>query len=294
MGYRLVAVDVDGTLLRSDGTVSTRTRQALAQAVERGLTLVVATGRRRQRSLPITDQLELPHYLVCSQGAVTWRGEELLTHSHLPSANARSALEILREHDMACVVLGNALHEDDVWVFGNWRANPRLTRYVKGAVAGTVPTIREFSDEALIHDPIQLITMDEIDRLEVLNEALTGHELPSPRPDPPAQPGPPQQFPLWRVIFSRNQFTTGGAIEVVGPTTSKAEALDQLGARLDIAPEEMVAFGDNINDVEMLRLVGVGIAMANGTDDAIAASKRRCPSNDEDGIAVALQELGII
>ena len=78
--------------------------------------------------------------------------------------------------------------------------------------------------------------MDTMERLERLDEALTGHRAPPPSEDPPAQEGPTESRPLWRVIFSKNQFTSGGAIEVVGPETSKAAALDTLGRRLGDRP----------------------------------------------------------
>ena len=71
--------------------------------------------------------------------------------------------------------------------------------------------------------------MDTMERLERLDEALTGHRAPPPQEDPPAQEGPTESRPLWRVIFSKNQFTSGGAIEVVGPGMSKAPPLTPWG-----------------------------------------------------------------
>jgi 5-amino-6-(5-phospho-D-ribitylamino)uracil phosphatase len=294
MDFKLIAVDVDGTLLRSDGNISDRTRQSLREAVDRGASLVVATGRRRRTALPIVERLALPHLLASSQGAVVWQQEDVLSHSHLPRASARIALDVIRESGMACVIFGNALREEVLWVAGDWRANERLAKYLQTGTSGSNSRLmREFSDEAFDHDPIQFIVFDTIERLEALNEALTGHAPPPPSPEPPAQPGPEASHPLWRVIFSRNQFTAGGAIEIVGPNTSKASALAFLCNHLGVTREQVVAFGDNINDVEMLEFAGLGIAMANGTDEAFHAADRIGPSNDEDGIAQVLEELGL-
>ncbi|MBI3970964.1 MAG: HAD family phosphatase, partial [Chloroflexi bacterium] len=213
--YKLIAVDVDGTLLRSNGTVSDRTKQALSTAIERGHHLAVATGRRRRTARLVLEQLDLPYFLVASQGAAVWNDDEILFHSHLPVPAAHGVLRILQEHDMAAAILGNALQEDVIWVAGDWQANRRLSAYL----SRNLQYVRPLENGALEHDPLELIVMDTMERLEQLNEALTGHPPPPPSPDAPAQPGPDECLPLWRVIFSRNQFTAGGAIEIVGPTT---------------------------------------------------------------------------
>ncbi|HEU5318582.1 MAG TPA: HAD family hydrolase [Chloroflexota bacterium] len=289
MPFRLVAVDVDGTLLRRDGTISERTRRALATAIERGAALAVATGRRRRTALPITRQLDLPHFLVASQGAVTWDGDEIVAHAHLPGQSARRALEIIGGLGMSAVMFANAAQPEAIWFAGDWRANQRLVAYaardpeLAREVVDT-PTL----DEALAHDPIQLIVFDSMERLEGLNEALTGHAPPPASLDPPAQ-----DARLWRVIFSRDQFVSGGAIEVVGPGTSKAAALQGLCERIGCMAADVIAFGDQVNDLEMLAFAGLGVCMANGTAEAKAAADRVCPSNEEDGIAAALEDVGL-
>ena len=284
MPFRLVAVDVDATLLRRDGTISPRTRRALGEAIENGLTLAIATGRRRRSAQPILERLALPHYLVASQGAVVWRNDEIVAHAHLPRESARGALEIIESLGMQAVMFANAAQPETIWVAGDWRANERLATYAQR----NRELIKDIVDEALEHDPIQIVVMDSMERLERLNEALTGHAPPPPSVDPPAQ-----DAPLWRVIFSKSQFTTGGAIEVVGPGTSKAAALESVCELIACTSHEVIAFGDQVNDLEMLAFAGLGVCMANGTPDAKAAADRVCPSNDEDGIAVTLEELGL-
>ena len=286
--YKLIAVDVDGTLLTSKGTISDRTRAALRRAVDGGALFAVATGRRRRTAEPIVAQLDLPHYLVSSQGAAIWQDGDLLEHSHLPAANARAALDVISSLDMAAVVLGNAQDEDALYTFGDWEANDRLAAYLNR----NRQFIRPLNGASLEHDPVELIVMDTMERLERLDVALTGHPTP-PAEDAPAEGGPSPVLPLWRVIFSRNQFTAGGAIEIVGPQTSKASALDRLCQRLGLTAAQVVAFGDNVNDVEMLAFAGMGVAMGNSTEDAIAVARRVAPSNDEDGIAVVLEQLGL-
>lgn len=288
--YKLIAVDVDGTLLTRDGRVSARTQTALGRAVEGGAALAVATGRRRRSALPIVERLGLRHYLVASQGAAVWQDGSLLAHSHLPGAAARTALEIIRAHGLVTIIFNNSLREEVIWVDGDWRTNERVTNYL---LRGNGVLMRELSPDALDHDPIQFVVMDTAERLERLNEALTGHLPPAPSVDPPVQEGPTEQAPLWRVIFSKNQFSSGSVIEVVGPDTSKASALAFLCSHLGIGAAQVIAFGDNVNDLEMLEFAGLGVAMGNGTLDAKAAADVIAPSNDEDGIAVVLEDLGL-
>jgi HAD superfamily hydrolase (TIGR01484 family) len=288
--YKLIAVDVDGTLLARDGRITPRTQAALRRAVEGGAALAVATGRRRRSALPIVERLGLPHYLVASQGAAVWQDGALLAHSHLPGAAAREALEVIRAHGLVTIIFNNSLREEVIWVDGDWRANQRVTNYL---LRGNGVLMRELSPEALDHDPIQFVVMDTLERLERLNEALTGHLPPPPSVDPPVQEGPTEQAPRWRVIFSKNQFSSGSVIEIVGPDTSKAAALAYLCGHLGIGASQVIAFGDNVNDLEMLEFAGLGVAMGNSTPDAKAAADVVAPSNDEDGIAVVLEELGL-
>jgi HAD superfamily hydrolase (TIGR01484 family) len=288
--YKLIAVDVDGTLLTSKGTIAERTRRALRAATERGIHIAVATGRRRRTAEPILEQLGVPHFLVASQGAAVWQNGQILFHSHLPAQNARMALDIVRQHGLTTIILGNALHEDQIWVDGDVRTNERIAAYL----SRNKQVVRDFSPEALEHDPIEFILMDSVERLESVDRALTGHVPPPPSEDPPAQAGLDGPGALWRVIFSRNQFTAGAAIEIVGPDTSKAAALAFLCARLGITPQQVIAFGDNVNDVEMLEFAGMGVAMGNATADARAVATRIAPSNDDDGIAVVLEEMRVV
>ncbi|MGI8424578.1 MAG: HAD family hydrolase [Chloroflexota bacterium] len=284
MPFKLLALDVDGTLLRSDGTISARTRESLSRALSNGVTLAIATGRRKRTAEPILQQLDLPHYLVASQGAVVWHDDQIVSHAHLPREGARRALQHIEALNMSAVMFANAHQPETIWITGSWQTNQRLEVYTQRHR----DLLRELTDDALDHDPIEIVVFDTMDRLEALSARLTGDAPSHLSAEPPDQNGP-----LWRVIFSRNQFTAGGAVEVVGPDTSKASGLQAVCNRIACTRDEVLAFGDNINDVEMLAFAGKGVCMANGTADARAAADSEAPSNDEDGIAVVLEELGL-
>jgi Cof subfamily protein (haloacid dehalogenase superfamily) len=272
--YALVAIDVDGTLLTSHGEVSPRTRAALASAVDAGATIVLATGRRLRSARPIAAMLAHPPLLLCSQGATLWRDGTLLYHQHMSVRAAEAVVDAARTCDMQTVVFGHAATPatvDLLYVDGDWQANERLRWYL----GRNVDCVRPYTPGCLADGPAQTFTLDATERLDRLHDALLRH---------------PDAAHLYRVIYSSTQFRVGGAIEVLHPQASKAAALAFLCAELDIGPENVIAFGDNVNDVEMLAFAGLGVAMANGSAEARAVAGLVAPSNDEDGVAAVLEQ----
>lgn len=307
---RLIVLDADGTLLTSDELITARTRAALAEAQARGVTVAIATGRRRSRTIGILEMLDLPGtYLVASQGTAVWRDPlgdvpQMIADFHLPASSARTVLDVVRAHDLALVMLGNAGLPDIVWHDGDLEAHPTMGRYVANNRHGARPLDE---DEAFLHDPTQFTILAPLGRLRDLRDDLTGRAVArdlvdrhAPRPGVLGNASRP-----WHVIFSRGQFTAGAALEVVGPETNKATGVRALADHLGIEMAHVAAFGDNINDAEVLGAVGLGVAMGNATPSARAGAwagitrrdgrahpiDRIAPSNDRDGIAWVLDHL---
>lgn len=307
---RLVVVDADGTLLTSDEGVTASTRAALSDAQSRGVAVAIATGRRRTRTQEVFERLGLDGvFLVSSQGTAVWRDPMgaspiLLADWHLAATTARDVRNAIRAHGLAYALLGNARQPDAVWHEGDLDAHPAIAAYV----ARNPLAARPFDQvESFRHDPTQFVVLAPLHRLRDLRDDLTGRavardtidRLPSCRPvlDGVSRP--------WHVIFSRGQFTAGAALEVVGPDTNKATGVSALAGHLGITMAQVAAFGDNVNDVEMLRAVGLGVAMGNATPAARAGAwhgitrrdghattfDRIAPSNDRDGIAWTLDYL---
>ena len=307
---RLIVLDADGTLLTSDEQVTARTRDALAEAQARGVAIAIATGRRRSRTIGILEMLALPGtYLVASQGTAVWHdplgdAPQMIADFHLPASSARTVLDVVRAHDLALVMLGNAGLPDIVWHDGDLEAHPTMGRYVANNRHGARPLDEA---EAFVHDPTQFTILAPLNRLRDLRDDLTGRAVArdlmdrhAPRPSVLGSAARP-----WHVIFSRGQFTAGAALEVVGPQTNKATGVRALAHHLGIEMAHVAAFGDNINDAEVLGAVGLGVAMGNATPSARAGAwagitrrdggastlDRIAPSNDRDGIAWVLEYL---
>lgn len=307
---RLIVLDADGTLLTSDEQITARTRGALAEAQARGVTIAIATGRRRSRTIGILEMLGLDGtYLVASQGTVVWHdplgdAPRMIADFHLPATSARTVLDVIRAHNLALVMLGNGSLPDIVWHDGDLEAHPTMGRYVANNRHGARPLD---DNEAFLHDPTQFTVLAALNRLRDLRDDLTGRavardlvDLHAPLPSVLGDAPRP-----WHVIFSRGQFTAGAALEVVGPNTNKANGVRALARHLSIPMAHVAAFGDNINDAEVLGAVGLGVAMGNATPSARAGAwagiarrdghahplDRVAPSNDRDGIAWVLDHL---
>ena len=296
--YHLLALDIDGTLLNSERVVTPRTRAAVLAARAAGMVVVIATGRgpRSARMVVAGMGLGEPLVLVATQGATVWDNGQLVLHQPLAAAAAQRVVELSLAAGVAALVVP-ALHRGDaMYLAGSTTATDRLWDYaqpvdrtirpiltaatdrLRGYAQRNGGNVRPYDPAALHDDPLAVYMMDDWRRLTAVNERLTG--------DPAAQD-------QWRVIFSRTALATTAAIEALHPSVSKGLALDVLCRRFGIGREHVLAFGDNVNDVEMLEFAGLGVAMANGSPEALAVADRITASNDEDGIAVVLEELGL-
>ena len=274
--YHLLALDIDGTLLNSERVITPRTRAAVRAARAAGMVVVIATGRGPRSARTVVAGLGLgdPLVLVATQGATVWDNGQLVLHQPLAATAARRVIEHSLAADVAALVVP-ALHRGDaMYLAGSTAATDRLRGYAERNGGN----VRPYDPAALHDDPLAVYMMDDWRRLTAVNERLTG--------DPAAQG-------RWRVIFSRTALATTAAIEVLHPRVSKGLALDVLCRRFGIESEHVLAFGDNVNDVEMLEFAGLGVAMANGSPESHAVADRITASNDEDGIAVVLEELGL-
>jgi hydroxymethylpyrimidine pyrophosphatase-like HAD family hydrolase len=272
--YRLIAIDVDGTLLDSSGRIGARTRAAVCAAAAAGCLIVLATGRRLRTAQPVAEALGCSPVLVCSQGATLWRNGRLLYHQHLSVLASRQVIEAHRACGVPVVVFGNAATDatrDIIFVDGDWGANPRLRAYIERNAVW----VRPYDEGCLTAGPVQTITLDHVERLRRLCEELERQ---------------PQARALYRVIYSVTQLAGGGAVEVLHPSVSKATALEFLCREVGISRHEVLAIGDNVNDVEMLQFAGLGVAVANASDEAKQAAQLVAPSNDEEGVALVLEE----
>lgn len=269
MGIRLIATDLDGTILRSDHrTVSDRTKAAFAAAREAGLAVVAISGRQPYSIGAIVADTALDGLTIGSNGSVAVDlRERSILFEELIDVDAQRALatRMLEAFPNARVVSvrdgGNSYVAQHGYV-GERDPGADTTRWLV--------THREtFLDEVLDAPSVKLVVRDPGATPEEL--LAVSRELAIPGVHP----------------------TISGApfLEVARSGVSKASALARVAAGLGIDASEVIAFGDNTNDVEMLTWAGTGVAMANATAPALAAADDVTLDNDADGVAVVIERL---
>jgi Cof subfamily protein (haloacid dehalogenase superfamily) len=257
---RLVATDLDGTLLRSDGTISARTVRALEAVRARGIPIVIVTARPPRTVRTLTRQIA-GGLAICGNGAILYdlAREAIVAQTRLSAAITHALIEELRAA-----------------IPGVTFAIEAGLRY--GEEPDYAPTERDPTDgELQIADALAL--GDEgVTKLIVRHPAWALDTL------------------LTRVealIGTRAAATHSGApfVEVAAPGVTKAAALATLCAQRGIAQDEVLACGDGLNDLPLLTWAGRGIAVANAHPAVLAAATAITATNDEDGVAAVLERV---
>jgi hypothetical protein len=269
--YRLLALDIDGTLLRTDKRLSSRTRGAVAAARAAGIRLVLVTGRRLPAARRVGELLgdELPT-LVLHNGALIVEADAVVRCLPLAAHTAREAIRIGKLSGADPVVHAGHAGEGLLLVEGVSPSNTLLAYYIDKSH----PDVRCVADltRALDDDPIQVMFGGGLDQMESLRAELAA--------------GLGARASVERTVYPA-QGT--GLLDVLAPGVGKAEALAWLRNRWGVAAAETLAIGDNWNDREMLEQAGCGMVMGNADPGLLALKLPVLPTNDEDGVAVALE-----
>lgn len=281
MAIRLLALDLDGTLLSPRGQISERNLNAIESARAAGVRVALVTGRRFRDSRPVALQLGLDVPLISHNGALTKHAETLQTVAvlPLPLAAAREALRI--GHQTGADALLSDDHEGlGLLVYDHLSGdNAALHRYIAWAtrVHGEEgrDAVRQVDslDNYLDHDPIHLAFSGRCEAMDQLEERLKSDMGSSVK--------------VLSTKYAEQDFTL---VDVVNPAASKGAGVAAAAAELSIDAGEIMAVGDNYNDLEMLLFAGTGVLMANAP-----LSLRDIPglhptaSNTEDGVALAIE-----
>lgn len=283
MAIRLLALDLDGTLLDSRGQISERNRLAIQNARERGVNVALVTGRRFRDSRPLALELGLDVPLISHNGALTKHAATLQTVSvlPLPLAPAREALRVGREAN------ADALLSDDheglgVLVYDHLRGeNTSAHRYVSWArrlhgdeegrkAVQQVESLEEYLD----HQPIHLSFSGGCEEMDQLEEKLH------------AELG--ESVKILGTKYLEQDFTL---LDILNPAASKGAGVAAAAAELGVSRGEIMAVGDNYNDLEMLLFAGTGVVMANAPLSLREiAGLHPTATNIDDGVALAIQQ----
>lgn len=233
--YKLIALDMDGTLLNSESLISDTNRRALQDAMEAGITVCFSTGRGIHSIRPYLDELQVDIPIVAVNGSEVWKNQHEL-HSRV----TMDADKIEQLHELAV--------QHNLWYWGTttdrvfnnneWAEDPRREQWLKFGCYT--------EDESLLAELRQ--TFEEMNCFEITNSHPHNLEL-NPK------------------------------------GVNKATGLAKLCDLYGLSMQEIVAMGDSLNDIAMIRAAGLGVAMGNAQDEVKQAADLTTLSNDQDGVA---------
>ena len=262
----LVAVDMDGTLLHNDKSISDYTINVLRKIVEKGILLVPASGRPLNgMKAAVLNNVKGIKYAICSNGAMLMdvQKEKSISETGIPTEKALEALTYLEQFPVAVYV-----HTD--------RGTFRAEGWEKTGLSEKYPYIR-FS-EGNVKNLREFLRTSRVNVMKMGAYILT---------DELAQKLLEKGSPIPGIAFLRSG---DGIIELNSTNASKGNALCILCEKLGIQLENVLAIGDNENDISMLQAAGISAAMRNAEDDVKQAAKFVAGNNEEDGAAHFLEE----
>ena len=268
MGYRLIALDVDGTIRSGSNPIAERTRRAIDAAREAGAVVTLATGRAYRSAIVNSAALDINVPIATSQGAYIAdpNSGEVFRHRPLTGDMALGTLDRLEEH----IESGNS----DTQVVGYYPGIMYVDRMSEWAESygkrteidvKLVSDLREVAGKGLT----RIVAVGSDDGIEALERSVK-----------------PQLSMDVLVMRSLPHFC-----EILHPRGGKEDALGWMCERFGIARSETVAFGNGYNDVQMLEWAGLGIAVGDAVSEALAAADSVAPPFEEHGVAQVLEEL---
>ena len=261
--YRAIALDLDGTLTNHEKVVTPKTREALLKAAANGAVIILASGRPTYGIEPVAECLELNQrggYILSYNGGniVNAKTGEKLFSQFLPDEVIPELYAYAKEHGHA--LLGYAGNEiitempDDQYVKEESRINKMNIRKVDNLFESLEPHPTKL---LMTGDPTLMLKAEE-ELVEKLGERMD--------------------------IFRSAPFF----LELVPKGIDKAKSLTRLLTKINLTPADLIAFGDGYNDLSMLKLAGMGVAMENAAPEVRAEADYVTLSNEEDGVAAAL------
>jgi Cof subfamily protein (haloacid dehalogenase superfamily) len=272
MAVRFIALDIDGTLLDSRWQLPEANRTAIVEAARRGIEVALVTGRRYDFAMPVARLLDCPLTMIVNNGALI-RSSDGETHVRhlLPRGVAHQVLRATAEWREAAAVIFDrqrdnqlileTLNPDDSLRFAYYSRN----REFIGLVAPLESCLTEDPIQVMFSGPVELMRRADI----VLRNAPFS-----------------AQIGLALTLYEARNFAM---IDVLNPICTKGAALREWASMRGLAREEILAVGDNHNDLEMLSFAGIPVVMGNGVPELKERGWHITQSNDEGGVAAAIK-----
>lgn len=268
--YRLLFLDIDGTLVGASGILASRTLDRLHQAQRQGAVLVLCTGRGRHSTARVAAQIGGHGYVIVLNGALVfeWESGRILREVLLPLSLAQTAIEIAHQMQVAPIWLGTEATDDRIYTD---RRSPLVPGYQERNAARLV-----YSDDLALHmpaAPASLVSYGSESEMGRLVEAWRRTLGPPIR----AFCSPSVGYGCW-------------VAQLTGKEADKALAAELVAQQLGIPREETLAIGDHANDANLIQWAGLGVCMGGGDPSVQAVADHVTGTLEQDGVALALEQ----
>lgn len=260
MKYKLLAADIDGTLLNNNREITERTKTAIHKAIDRGIVFTISSGRPIQGVEMITRRLEVDIPVITYNGAmiITATGKKVIYNCTMREEDVLLVERLGRERNTTIAIWS------DNQLYVN-RQDERAAKYSQ--LSGTQPKLYSDVRELIGKGINKLLWYDEIERINTFEREM--HD----------KVGKSVNFHTSQPFF----------LEFVDINASKAIALEKLGEFYGINREEMIAVGDGFNDLSMISYAGLGVAMENAPEEIKKQADFVTLSNEENGVAYLIE-----
>ena len=286
--YKLVAIDLDGTLLNSYGSVSQKNKETIKKAIEKGTQIVIASGRPLSSARSFANEIGANHYIVCGNGSALYdiKKEQILYNKFIERNKVLQIIKICEENSIFYslytenLIISKALNYNILFFNNENKKTPDdrktnikiiddIYKYVQDNPNIGILKITICDENKIIFGGI-IKKLREIKNIDVLD-----------------------------IQHMARKYITSGTeevkieyhyTEITSQNVNKWSALEELARILQIKPEEIIAIGDNINDKEMVQNAGLGIIMDNGAPYIKELADVIVANNNEDGVAEAIEK----
>ncbi|HEY3767163.1 MAG TPA: Cof-type HAD-IIB family hydrolase [Candidatus Angelobacter sp.] len=275
---RLIALDIDGTLTDPNYQISARNIAALRAAHQAGVEIVLATGRRHDYAMPIAHELGFPLYLISSNGVLIRSsvGETFFTDK-LPASTALELIQYMSEFRGSAVLTfdrpTNVEGNDSLVLESADELNKSIARWMEL----NRPYIKFVSplEAALTEDPLQAMYCGRVAFMDGVQQRLS-------------QAGFLDKITVMKTQYDHRDLCI---LDILNRECSKGHALKRWAAQQGINREQVMAIGDNYNDLEMLEFAGLAVVMGNASKEMKQSGWKVTASNAESGVAQAVEEI---
>lgn len=286
--YKLVAIDLDGTMLNHYGEISERTKETVRRCIEKGVEIVLASGRPIDSIKTIAEELGIKGYFIAGNGALVYdlQKNEMIYENYIKKEKVLEIIKICEENSIAYnvytdkVILTTNLKFNVLYYYKENLKKEENKQTNISIVENMYEYVENMKDEkflkiticdqnsTIFHSIIKKVK--EINGIEVLDISHMSRKI--------IKQGT-EEIPV-------EYFYT----EISASNVDKWEAIEFLRKRMGLAKEEVMAIGDNINDKKMIENAGMGIAMKGSTMEILKIARDITETNDNDGVASALEK----